>query len=169
MKYQMMLYCVLGAVHVLLFNPSFAQSKLVLTAEAFIQQVKQFHPFSQQAALITENAKAELLSARGAFDPVFEMNTAQKSLAGTNYYRYNKPEMTFATPLGLQIKTGVENSNGQFINPELTRGVASYIGVEMPLLNGLLTNKQRANLQQAKIYQRQSVQEKAVAMNDLLM
>jgi outer membrane protein TolC len=169
MKYQMMLYAFFGAVQVLLCNSSFAQFKQVLTPEIFIQQVRQFHPFSKQAHLITENARADLLSARGAFDPVFEMNTDQKTLDGTNYYRYSNPEIKFPTLLGLNIKTGVENSSGRFINPELTNGVASYIGAEMPLLNGLLTDKRRAILQQAKIYQQQSVEERALVMNDLLL
>ena len=169
MKYQMMLYALFGAVNVLLCDSSIAQSKTTLTAETFIQQVRQFHPFSKQARLITENANADLLSTRGAFDPVFEMDTDQKTLDGVNYYRYSNPEIKFPTVLGLNIKTGIENSNGRFINPELTNGVASYIGVEMPLLNGLLKDKRRAILQQAKIFQQQSVEERALAMNDLLM
>ena len=169
MKHQMMLSTFFIVVHVLVSSQSFAQSKQVLTAETFIQQVREFHPFSKQARLITENARAGMLGAKGAFDPVFEMDTDQKTLDGTNYYRYSNPEIKIPTVIGLNLKAGIENSNGRFINPELTNGVASYIGAELPLLNGLLTDKRRAILKQARIYQQQSVEERALAMNELLM
>jgi outer membrane protein TolC len=169
MKCPMTRYVVLVGLFVLSFFPSRGQSEQVLTPAAFIQQVRQFHPVAKQASLIPESADAELLSARGAFDPTFKMNTAQKSLDGTNYYRYNNPEVSLPTALGLNIKAGVENSNGQFMNPELTRGAASYIGVEMSPLNGLLIDKARATLQQAKIYRSQSEEEKALVINDLLL
>ena len=169
MKHEMTRYVVLVGLLALLFFPAYGQSEQVLTPAAFIQQVRQFHPVAKQASLIAESANAELLSARGAFDPVFKMNTAEKSLDGINYYRYSNPEVSLATALGVNIKAGLENSNGQFINPELTRGAASYVGVEMSPLNGLLIDKARATLQQAKIYRDQSEEERALVINDLLL
>jgi outer membrane protein TolC len=145
-----------------------AQKKEVLTPEAFIEQIRQFHPVAKQANLIRENAAAGLLVAKGGFDPVFEMNIDSKSLDGVSYYRYSSPGLKLPTPLGVGIKTGFENSSGQFRNPELTGGVASYIGIEVPLLNGLLIDKRRAALGQAKIYLRQSDQERQAIINDLL-
>ena len=145
-----------------------AQDKEVLTPETFMEQLRLYHPVVKQADLLRENAAAGLLTARGAFDPVVAMSTQNKTLDGTNYYRYNNPELKLPTPFGLGFKTGFENSNGQYKNPELTTGVASYVGMELPLLKGLLMDKKRAVLQQAKIYRQQSEQERQGILNDLL-
>ncbi|CAN5890105.1 TolC family protein [soil metagenome] len=168
MKYYLRVCSLLLLMNAVSWHTVYAQTKVVLTPDAFIQQVKQFHPVARQANLITENAVAGLLSARGSFDPVFELNNNSKSLDSVNYYRYNNTELKIPTAFAVEIKAGFEKSNGQFINPELTNGVASYIGVEIPLLNGLLMDKRRAALQQAKIFKLQSEQERLVLINDLL-
>jgi len=163
--FQILVFFITGFLH----NISVvAQQTEILTADAFIQQVRQFHPVAKQADIITAKAKADLLTARGNFDPVFEMNTANKTFDGTRYFRYNNPELKIPALPGIDIKTGIENSNGQFTNPELSNGVASYIGIEVPLLKGLLMDKRRAVLQQARIYQKQSRQEQLTVLNDLL-
>lgn len=163
--FQILVFFVTGSLHSIL---AVAQQTEILSPDAFIQQVRQFHPVAKQADIITAKAKADLLTARGNFDPVFEMNTANKTLDGTRYFRYNNPELKIPALPGIDIKTGIENSNGQFTNPELTNGVASYIGIEVPLLKGLLMDKRRAVLQQARIYQKQSRQEQLTVLNDLL-
>lgn len=145
-----------------------AQNQNIFTVEAFIQQVKQFHPVVKQANLINSNAVADLMSARGAFDPAFEMNSNNKSLDGINYYQYNNTELKIPTSIGVNFKGGYERSNGQFLNPELTDGVASYLGIELSLLNGFITDKKRTALQQARIYQKMSEQERLILINDLL-
>lgn len=145
-----------------------AQDKEMFTAETFIQLVKQYHPVARQANLVREKAAADLLSAKGGFDPAFEMNSSGKSLDGVSYYQYTNPELKIPTRLGVNLKAGFENSSGQFSDPQLTNGVASYMGIEVSLLNGLLTDKMRTVLQQAKIYQQQSEQERLIMINDLL-
>lgn len=145
-----------------------AQAVKVLSAEAFIGQVKQHHPVAKQATLVTEKADASLLAARGAFDPVVEWETSNKTLDGIGYYRYNNPELKVPTAAGVSLKAGYEDAGGRYINPELTNGVASYLGLEVSLLNGLLTDKKRTVLQQAKVYRRQSEQERLAMLNDLV-
>ncbi|MES2647908.1 MAG: TolC family protein [Bacteroidota bacterium] len=149
------------------FNLS-AREVQVLTVEDFIRQVRQYHPVALQANLIVEKAEASLLSAKGGFDPVFDMDVNNKTLDGTNYYNYNNAEIKVPTLIGVDVKAGYENSNGVYKNPELTNGVASYLGIEISLLNGLLTDKKRAGLQQAKIYMNQGSQERLSMINDLL-
>ena len=51
----------------------------VLTPEAFIEQVRQNHPVAKQAAIQIEKAKADLLSARGGFDPSFTYEASRKT------------------------------------------------------------------------------------------
>lgn len=145
-----------------------AQNNIVLTEAAFIQQVKQYHPVAKQAELITKKAAADLLAARGAFDPVVEATTTAKTLDGKNYYRYTNSQLKIPTATGVSVKAGYEKSDGLYINPERTKGVASYLGIEVPLLNGLLTDKKRTALRQASIFRELSEQERLAKMNDLL-
>ena len=69
------------------------------TPEAFIQQVKQFHPVAKQAAIQVEKAKADLQTARGGFDPSFNFDASNKTFDGKNYYYYNNPELKIPTGL----------------------------------------------------------------------
>jgi outer membrane protein TolC len=141
----------------------------LFTPESFIQQVKQFHPVAKQAAIQVEKAKADLQSARGGFDPSFNFDASNKTFDGKNYYYYNNPELKIPTGLGgLDIKTGLESNGGKYLNPEVSTGQTSYLGVEMPLGKGLLMDKRRATLQQAKIFQSQSQQDQLKMLNDLL-
>ena len=51
---------------------SYAQKndKKIFGVKDFIEQVKQFHPVAKQAGILVSMAEAELLSAKGSFDPV---------------------------------------------------------------------------------------------------
>ncbi|MEQ1625216.1 MAG: TolC family protein, partial [Sediminibacterium sp.] len=141
----------------------------VFTPEAFIQQVKQFHPVAKQAGIQVLKANADVQSARGGFDPAFTYEGSNKTFDGKNYYFYNNPELKIPTALGgLDIKTGLESNGGTFLNSEATGGKTSYLGVEMPLGKGLIIDKRRATLQQAKLFQSQSQQEQLKMVNDLL-
>jgi len=145
-----------------------AQLSETLTSEGFMDQVKKYHPVARQAGITVERAAAALTAAKGNFDPIAEMSFDNKEFAGTEYYRYLNGEIKIPTITGVTIKSGFENSTGRYINPELTSGVASYIGLEVPLLKGLLIDKQRATLKQARFYATQSLQERANTLNDLL-
>lgn len=148
--------------------PVCAQDKQLLTEEDFVQQVKQYHPIVKQADLLTQKAAADLLTARGAFDPVFEAASDAKTLDGVNYYHYTNPEIKIPTGTALNLKAGYEKTDGLYINPERTKGVASYLGIEMSLLNGLLTDKKRTTLRQAGIYRNLNAQDRLLLINDLL-
>lgn len=141
----------------------------LFTPESFIQQIKQFHPIAKQANIQVEKAKADLQSAKGGFDPSLNFNASNKTFDGKNYYSYNNPEIKIPTGIGgVDIKTGLESNVGKYINPELSSGKTSYLGIEMPLGKGLLLDKRRATIQQAKIFQSQSQQDQLKMLNDLL-
>jgi len=141
----------------------------VLTPEAFIEQVRSFHPIAKQANIKVEKANAALLSARGGFDPVIEVDAARKTFDGKNYYFHTNPEFKVPTRLGgLDVKAGIEDNGGLFLNNSITRGQSSYLGLEMPLIKGLLIDQRRANLQQAALFSQQSQQDRLKMQNDLL-
>jgi len=132
----------------------------VFSPEDFIQQVKQFHPVIRQAGLLERKANAELQIAKGGFDPTLTYENYQKTFDGKNYYLYTNPEIKIPTSIaGLDVKSGLENNGGFNLNPETSAGKNSYLGVEIALGKGLLLDKRRATVQQAKIFQQQSLQE----------
>jgi hypothetical protein len=100
----------------LILTPSFGQSSL--SAQQFIDIVKQYHPVAKQANILIDRAKAEALSARGGFDPTFYVETDQKTFNGKEYYAYVNPELKIPTWYGIEIKTGIENNTGTFTSPE---------------------------------------------------
>lgn len=141
----------------------------VLSPEQFIEQVRSFHPIAKQANIKVEKANAALLSAKGGFDPTIEMDASRKTFDGKNYYFYTNPEFKIPTRIGgMDIKAGLEDNGGLFLNNQITRGQSSYLGLEMPLLKGLLLDQRRANLQQARLFTQQSEQDRLKMQNDLL-
>ncbi|WP_158638365.1 TolC family protein [Panacibacter ginsenosidivorans] len=145
-----------------------AQEKNVFTVDDFVQQVKQFHPVAKQANLITKQAVAAVTAARGNLDPAIMFDASRKTFDGKNYYFYTNPELKIPIWIGADIKAGLESNGGAYLNPEVTSGNTSYMGVEVPLAKGLFMDKRRAAIQQAKIFQSQSTQERAQILNDLL-
>lgn len=145
-----------------------AQEKNLYSADDFIMQVKQFHPVARQANILVEKAAADLLASRGGFDPTVTIDASSKTFDGKNYYFYTNPELKVPTWIGMDIKTGLENNGGQYLNSEVTAGQSSYLGFEVPLAKGLLMDKRRATLQQAKIFRNQSEQERLQILNNLL-
>ncbi len=149
-------------------NHSFSQQVQQLSERDFIQQVKRYHPVAKQADITVEKAAAELQSAKGNFDPSIAFNASRKTFDGKNYYYYTNPGLTIPLPVG-NINTGIENNGGDYITSEITKGKTSYLGLEIPLASGLVIDKRRAALQQAKIVINQSRQERLLLLNALLL
>lgn len=154
-------------LHIIVVNVFAQQQEKVFSVAEFIEQVKQFHPIAKQANLKIANAKANLMSAKGSFDPVVNFEASRKTFDGKNYYFYTNPEIKIPLPIG-DIKTGIENNGGSNLSSEESLGKSSYFGVEIPLAKGLILDKRRAVLQQAKVLEAQSQQEKLEAINNLL-
>ncbi len=145
-----------------------AQQDVIYRLDSFITQVRTNHPIVKQANIITEKAKAALLSAKGVYDPMLQSEADNKRFGGTTYYRYQHHSIKMFTPLGIDVKAGVENNSGAFKNTELTGGPASYIGVDIPISKNLLLDSRRAVLRQAKILQQSAEQEKLIIINNVL-
>lgn len=143
-------------------------SAQVLSADAFIKLVRSNHPMAKQALIGIQKADADLLSAKGGFDPLIGMDASRKTFDGKNYYFYTNPEIKLPTWIGANIKAGIENNGGQFLTQEATTGQSSYLGIEMPVAKGLLLDKRRATLQKARIYRDMSEQEQLNMLNNLL-
>jgi outer membrane protein TolC len=75
-------------------------SAQMMTPEVFIQQVRQYHPIAKQAAIQVAKAQADLLSARGGFDPAITLDARRKTFDGKNYYYYTNHELKLPTRIG---------------------------------------------------------------------
>lgn len=153
-----------------LTSKSFAQQNdKTLSAGQVMQIVKQFHPVAKQATILIEKAKADIVTARGGFDPFFQNGFAQKTFDGVDYYKYNRPELYLPTWFGIEVYAGLENLNGSRTDPTETTGETSYMGVSIPLAKNLMMDKRRAALQTAKILRQASETESRNILNNLLL
>lgn len=140
-----------------------------LSAEQVMQIVKQYHPVAKQASILIETAKADITIARGGFDPLLYNKVSQKTFDGTDYYKYNRPELTIPTWFGVEVTAGLENLSGSRTDPTETSGETSFFGVTIPLAKNLLMDKRRAALQTAKIFRQASEVERRNILNNLLL
>lgn len=140
-----------------------------LSALQVLEIVKQYHPVAKQADIFVEKAKADVLIARGMFDPTIQNEASQKTFDGIDYYNYNRPSVTIPTWFGVELTAGLEYLSGSRTDPVETRGESNYIGISIPLAKNLLMDKRRAALQSAKIFRTASQAEKRYMLNNLLL
>lgn len=139
----------------------------LFSSEEFITNLKRHHPVVKQADIIVEKSKAMLLAAQGQFDPFASYDVRHKTFSGKDYYSYINAGLEIPLPIGM-VRTGVEQNRGDLLTSEATAGTSSYIGLEIPVLNGLLIDKRRAALQKAKIYRNAAEQERLLLLNDII-
>lgn len=156
----------------LLSKLALAQDSLpgkTLSAGQILEIVKKYHPVAMQADIFVEKAKADVTIARSGFDPYIKTESAQKTFDGTDYYYYNRPELTIPTWFGVEISGGTEFLSGNRTDPVETKGETNFIGISIPLAKNLLMDKRRAALQTAKIFRDASAVERRNILNNLLL
>lgn len=119
----------------------------------YLGMVKKFHPLVKIADLEISQAQANLLMARGAFDPKLEADFSSKEFKDKKYYSLFNGGFKIPTWYGIEVKGGFENTDGVFLNPQNstpTEGLA-YAGISIPILQGFLINQRMADLRKAKI------------------
>lgn len=124
-----------------------------LNYNEFLGFVKKYHPMVKSANLEINMAQANLMMARGGFDPKIEVDFDQKKYKGKEYYSVLNSSFKIPTWYGIEVKAGFDNSEGIFINPENTlpnQGLTS-LGITIPIGQGLLINQRMADLRKAKI------------------
>ena len=130
-----------------------AQTTDVLTYNEYLGYVKKFHPLVKSANLQVNSAQANLMMARGGFDPKIEVDFDQKQFKNTEYYSLLNSSFKIPTWYGIEVKAGFDNSEGVYVNPQNTlpnQGLTS-LGINVPIGQGLLINQRMADLRKAKI------------------
>lgn len=145
------------------------QGAEIMTFDTFKKSLKSTHPIIAQTNLIVNNAEQEILMQRGEFDPRLEYQTEQKTFDGKNYFNYQNTAIKIPTWIGADVKGGFERNGGQFNNNEVTIGDSYYLGLELPILKNLLTDKRRTYLAQAKLNLDISNQERTLLQNELYL
>ncbi|MCP4522264.1 MAG: TolC family protein [Cytophagales bacterium] len=145
---------------------------VTFSEKQFFEWITKNHPLAKQANLLTEKGKAKLKAARGNFDPYIDLMYQSKDLKGSRYYEYSQNALKIPTWVGVDIETGWDfaDKNGAHFNEELYTSVegTGYLGVSVPLAQGLLIDKRRAEVKKAKIFQQASEVERIVLLNNLL-
>jgi len=115
--------------------------------------VKKYHPLVKNANLEISKAQANLMMARGGFDPKLQLDYKKKQFQGTEYYSIMNSSFKIPTWYGINIKAGFDENEGYYLNPQNktpSNGLTS-LGISVPLGQGLLINQRMADLQKAKI------------------
>jgi outer membrane protein TolC len=148
-----------------------SDSTIVLNLDTFIYYVKNFHPVAKQAQLKVNEGNANMLTARGNFDPKISSTLDEKYYGQKEYFQYFNAGISIPTWAGVDIKSGYNSTYGDFFNPESkTPDAGLYqVGVSVPVLQGLLFDQRRNAFRQAEVYRKSTVEEQRLMLNDLLL
>ena len=128
-------------------------SPLEFSYNEFLGYVKKYHPLVKNANLELNKAQANLMMARGGFDPKIEVDFSKKQFKDSDYYSILNSSFKIPTWYGIEIKASFDNNEGIYLNPENSvpnQGLTS-LGVFVPLGQGLFINQRMADVRKAKI------------------
>ena len=148
-----------------------ADSGRVFTLTDMLTYVALRHPVARQAGLLPERAMQEVRYARGLFDPTATSKYYGKTFKGKEYFHDWDTQLRVPVWYGFEVKAGFERGTGTYINPENFTSPAglSYIGLSLPLAQGLLIDERRAAVRQAQALQGLAEAQRRGALNKLLL
>jgi outer membrane protein TolC len=136
----------------------------------FLGYVKKYHPLVKQADLKLNEAQANLMLARGAFDPKIEVEYNEKQFKISEYYSILNSSFKIPTWYGIELKAGFDNSEGIYVNPENTlpnSGLTS-LGIAVPIGQGLFINQRMADVRKAKIARNLNAAERNLQATEII-
>ncbi|GEM54416.1 transporter [Flavobacterium branchiophilum] len=136
----------------------------------FLGYVKKYHPLVKQADLKLNEAQANLMLARGAFDPKIEVDFNDKMFKDKTYYSILNSSFKIPTWYGIELKAGFNQAEGLYLNPENTAPISGLttLGISIPLGQGLLVNQRMTDIRKAKIAQKLNVAERNLKAVDVI-
>lgn len=146
-----------------------AQTERMSYAE-YLGYVKKYHPLVRQANLEVSAAQAALMVARGGFDPKIEVDYTKKEFKGIDYYDLLNSTFKIPTWYGIEVKAGFEQADGIYVDPQVstpTDGLA-FVGVQVPLGQGLFINQRMADVRAAKAQLRLGVVQRRLLATQVL-
>ena len=137
---------------------------------AFVDGILAHHPVASQARLVADQARADLRTAWGAFDPTVTATWDQKKFGGTTYYNYFDAELKIPLPVGADVTLAFDRTMGRYFNPDRrTAGAGTFeAGISIPLGQRILTDERRNALQQARAARDAGEADRTAIVNKLL-
>ncbi len=147
-----------------------APTDVAFTFPIFVERILNGHPVAQQAKLVVEQARSELRTAWGAFDPTVTASWDQKRFGGTQYYNYIDAEMKIPLPIGADVTLAYDRTLGKYFNPDrrTSNGGTFEAGISIPLGQRIVTDERRNALSQARAARDASSAEQSAMLNKLL-
>ena len=128
--------------------PTFAQT--TFGYEDFKNLVLKNHPTIKQANLFPRDAEAEIMQAKGAFDPKLTSYFDRKSFKGIDYYNRWDNILKIPTWPGVDFKLGYERNTGKYLLQEESSQLL-VAGLSVPIGQGLIIDARRNTLKQARL------------------
>lgn len=150
---------------------TFAQNdSLVLGFREYLGYVKKYHPVAKQAQLTIAIGQANLMRARGGFDPQIEVDYEKKEFKDSEYWDRLNTTFKIPTYFGIELKGNFEQNMGDFINPDefVPRDGLYSAGISMSLGQGFWANERMATLRKAKFFREQSKADQDLLVNQIL-
>ncbi|UII74559.1 TolC family protein [Flagellimonas sp. HMM57] len=146
------------------------QDSIVLNFKEYLGYVKKFHPIAKQAQLTIPIGQANLMKARGGFDPKIEVDYERKDFKDIEYW--DRLNTTFKVPtwFGIELKGNFEQNQGDFISTDefVPEDGLYSAGVSMSLAEGFWINERMATLKRAKLFREQSKADQDLLVNEVL-
>ncbi len=145
-------------------------NEVVLSFKEYLGYVKKYHPIAKQAALNISIGQANLMKARGGFDPKIEVDYDRKKFKGAEYYDLLNATFKIPTWYGIEFKGGFEQNEGDFLNPQnaVPEEGLFNAGVSVPVAQGLFINDRMATIRKAKFFREQTKADRDLLINQIL-
>ncbi len=154
------------------FQQGHAQDSLrLMSLPDYYKLVLSFHPLARQANTLPEAAKSEIRIALGSFDPLLKSDFNEKDFTGKRYWTVWESKLEVPVWFGTDIKVAWDKNTGAFLdNSQLTPSEGlTWVGITVPLGQGLLIDQRRAALQQAKLSAEMADAARITMINKLLL
>ncbi len=142
-----------------------------LSDTTFMALVVAQNPILNQLSLFQNINKAEILKAKGGFDPKLYGNIEQKQFNGSQYYSESEYGLKIPTQYGVEFKAAYEQSSGIYLNPENKTPKAGQpiVGIKIPILQGLFFDERRAEMLKSRLMAESNNSERQIVLNDFFL
>tara|TARA_R110002051_G_scaffold143507_3_gene216428 strand:+ start:9428 stop:10834 length:1407 start_codon:yes stop_codon:yes gene_type:complete len=141
-----------------------------LNFKEYLGYVKKYHPIAKQAEMVLSVGQANLMKARGGFDPKVSVDYTTKEFKGTEYYVLLNTTFKIPTWYGVELKGNFEQYSGEYLNSERNvpeNGLYSA-GVSLSLGRGSWINDRMATVKKAKFFREQSNADRDLLVNQII-
>lgn len=143
----------------LLVASAIGSAQPTLDLQSYLSAVEQTYPALRAASYEPDLAEAEIRNALGRFDPDLRVEYEYKDKGGSDKLNYldGSLQLPLNMLFGPKLKAEYRRGIGSQIDPEnlTTMPGEASLGVALPLLQGIFTDKRRTDL--AKAYQRPEI------------